>query len=97
MSKQFTANYGLLQTTTPYTNVLITVENTQNSTLMPNGTFEVDTYDQCTAYIGLLPTLEQPTVDTYANGKGNVLVPNTYVVSDTITMQSKGLYSENYS
>ena len=95
--EDFTANYGLLQTTTPYPEVLIQVENSTDTEVLPNGTFEVDTHEQCTQYLSLLNTLLVPTEEVYNNSEK--YVSSTYTIGEgTVqTMTCLGLYSEVYS
>ena len=94
----FEANYGLLNTAIPATEVLITVTDTEKENVMPNTSFIVDNNAECTQYLNLLPTLTAPTEIMY--NKVNGYVDTTYAVSTTVgitSMSLLGLYSEVYT
>ena len=95
---EFTANYGLINTAVPSTEVLITVTDTTKENVMPNTSFIVDNNAECTQYLNLLPTLTAPSETMY--NKVNGYVDTTYAVSTTVgvtSMSLLGLYSEVYT
>ena len=98
----WTAQYGELNTRTPYTDTLITVEDTTKENVMPNTTFMVDDTTEATEYLELLSvpvTLTTPTEICYTNINKEVEKTITIPTTETITvdtMEFLGLYSEVY-
>lgn len=92
----FEANFGLLRQPVPYPETLITIEDTTNSNLLPNGSFMVDNKDQVNEYLSLLPDLTLTNSNNYSSL--NETVPPTYPVSigSIQEMSLLGLYSEVY-
>lgn len=101
--KEVTVNFtltnfptGLLVQKIPYPEVMINIETSSNTSIMPIGEFKVDSSTQCTQYIDLLSNLEAPTTEQYTlNG---IYAPMTHAIN-TSTVQSmtcKGLYTEVY-
>ena len=93
---------GKLIKQVPYPEVLISVQTTTNSETLPTGSFEVDSTDQCTDYLGLLTGLVTPSTDSYFNAgmyastEYTLDTPMTDLNETIETMELKGLYSEVY-
>ena len=88
---------GKLIKKVPHSEVLITIETSKNTELMPTGSFEVDDNSQCTAYLELLPNLATPSESVYE--KATMYADTEYPTGMTTVdhMLLKGLYSEVYN
>ena len=93
----FAPNFGELNKLVPYPETLITIEDTTNSNLLPNGSFMVDNFSQVNPYLQLLPNLTLTNQENYDSL--NTAVPQTYSVSigSVEYMTLKGIYSKIYS
>ena len=96
----YTAQYGVLNQRVPYTETLVTIEESKNlaESILPVGKFMLDNFAQAVQYIQLVEELEYPTEDNLNSVLA--LVPSEYTLEESIggieKMQCLGVYSELY-
>ena len=97
---EYTPVYPTLQASVPDTAILIQVEKSENTELMPIGNFIVDNFEQCQAYFSLYEDALVPDEKIYNSIEKEVGEDISYVTPLyphlTLLYKYIGLYSEVY-